>query len=143
MQRIPVESSNIKAVGFDADTSTLEVQFTNGGTYVYAPVPLRVFGELLAAESKGSYLASQIKPRYTAVKQPAEKGLFCFGCGEQAPTTLCTLRVVEYGEDLGETAAVLCAVCALSRPTASRDNEYGGMDVTLHPPTSGQQESPA
>lgn len=68
MQRIPVESSNIASVGFDADRSTLEVQFTSGGTYHYLNVPLRVFGELLAAQSKGRYFAEHIKPLYTVVK---------------------------------------------------------------------------
>lgn len=64
MEMIPVDSSNIEAVGYDVDSSTLQVEFKNGGTYQYFDVPERVFNELQHAASVGGYLASAIKGTY-------------------------------------------------------------------------------
>lgn len=33
MNRVPVSSSNLRAVGYDPNTRTLEVEFLNGGLY--------------------------------------------------------------------------------------------------------------
>lgn len=59
-----VISSVLEAVGFDAERSELHVRFRDGGTYVYADVPERVFRELLEAGSKGGFFANVIKPGY-------------------------------------------------------------------------------
>jgi hypothetical protein len=60
-----VDSSNIEAVGYDSSSQELHVQFLQSGkTYVYSSVPEWVFQELLAADSKGIYLNSQIKGTY-------------------------------------------------------------------------------
>jgi hypothetical protein len=64
MNRIPVSSSNISTVGFDADTQTLEIEFTNGNIYQYFDVPVTVYEELMQAESKGKFLTTQIKGVY-------------------------------------------------------------------------------
>lgn len=56
-----VESSNIAAFGYDQGSQTLVTQFTNGTRYSYEAVPLEVFGQLLAAESKGSAFHELIK----------------------------------------------------------------------------------
>lgn len=64
MEMIYVESSNIEAVGYDEDSSTLQVEFKNGGTYQYFDVPERVFEELRDADSVGKYLAANIKGVY-------------------------------------------------------------------------------
>jgi hypothetical protein len=64
MNRIPVSSSNISSVGFDADTLTLEIEFTNGNIYQYFDVPSTVYEELLQADSKGQFLSTQIKGVY-------------------------------------------------------------------------------
>lgn len=55
-----VESSMIHAVGYDAKTRTLEVVFNSGRTYIYDGVPPKVYKELMAAESKGSYMKAAI-----------------------------------------------------------------------------------
>ena len=39
IDRYPVESSNIVSAGYDAETRTLEVEFSNGGVYRYGDVP--------------------------------------------------------------------------------------------------------
>lgn len=72
IEMTPVESSNLEAVGYDADAKVLRVQFKNLATYEYANVPPEAYAGLMGAKSKGAYLASIIKPNYTATKQPVE-----------------------------------------------------------------------
>jgi hypothetical protein len=50
----------IKAAGYDPETHVLEVVFNNNRTYRYEGVPPEVYEELMAAESKGRYLLSEI-----------------------------------------------------------------------------------
>ncbi len=64
MNMTHVESSNVEAVGYDPDSSTLQVEFKNGGTYQYFDVPERVFEALRDADSVGGYLAANIKGVY-------------------------------------------------------------------------------
>ncbi len=60
-----VDSSNIEAIGYDPDTQELHVRFLKSGeTYVYYGVEEWAFQELMQADSKGTYLNAQIKPRY-------------------------------------------------------------------------------
>lgn len=61
MDMRPVSSSNISAVGYDPDTETLRVQFTNGSIYEYKNVPSVLFDEFLAAGSLGSFLNRNIR----------------------------------------------------------------------------------
>jgi KTSC domain-containing protein len=64
MDRLPVSSSNLASVGYDDAGQVLEVEFRHGGVYQYTGVSAAVFGEFLAADSLGGYLARSIKPRY-------------------------------------------------------------------------------
>lgn len=64
MDRIPVSSSNIAAIGYDATTMTLEVEFKNGSVYQYFDVPEGEYMNLLGADSVGSYLNQNIKTGY-------------------------------------------------------------------------------
>ena len=64
MQRQPVESSMLRSAGYDAATSTLELEFTSGRVYQYFDVPQDVFDELLAADSKGRYFLAVIDHAY-------------------------------------------------------------------------------
>lgn len=59
-----VESSNIETIGYDEDSSTLQVEFKNGGMYQYFDVPENIFEGLRDADSVGGYLASVIKGTY-------------------------------------------------------------------------------
>ena len=62
---LPVESSNIDAVAYDAATRRLYVRFlASGATYVYFEVPKAVFEEFLDADSKGRFLNAQIRDAY-------------------------------------------------------------------------------
>ena len=58
------ESSNIARYRYNADTQVLTVEFNNGGTYDYYDVPEMVFNQMGEAESKGQFLAQNIKGVY-------------------------------------------------------------------------------
>ena len=64
MKKTPVTSSNVESIGYDEDSSTLEIEFKNGATYQYFDVPENVFNELRNANSVGEYLAASIKGSY-------------------------------------------------------------------------------
>ncbi len=60
-----IDSSNIEAIGYDSDSQELHVRFLKSGeTYVYYGVEEWVFQELRQADSKGTYLNTNIKERY-------------------------------------------------------------------------------
>ena len=64
MQRVPVQSSNLASVGYDAVSQVLEVQFRDGGVYQYIHVPPSIHAGLMNAGSKGRYFHRFIMPRY-------------------------------------------------------------------------------
>lgn len=64
MNRQPVSSSNIAAIGYDVNSQTLEIEFLNGGVYQYFDVPQHVYDDLMSAGSHGQYLAQNIKGAY-------------------------------------------------------------------------------
>jgi hypothetical protein len=66
--RTPVQSSNVAAVGYDPASSTLEVEFLNGGVYEYQDVPAEVAAGLVSAGSVGAYFAANVRHRYTGRK---------------------------------------------------------------------------
>lgn len=68
MNRIPVSSSNVASVGYDLNTMTLEVEFTNGSVYQYFDVPETEYRNLLGASSVGTYLNQNIKTSYRYVQ---------------------------------------------------------------------------
>ena len=69
MKRTPVTSSVLRAVGCDADTAELEIEFTSGDVYRYYAVSPRVHRELLAAESPGAYFNQHVNDRYPTRQQ--------------------------------------------------------------------------
>ena len=68
MQREPVESSNVRSVGYDVQTKVLEVEFKNGGVYQYKDVPQETYTGLMASNSKGQFLNANIKNDYVVTK---------------------------------------------------------------------------
>lgn len=64
MERQPVKSSNIKSVGYDPATKTLEMEFHTGKVYRFRDVPGKAHSDLMQASSKGSHFARHIKNRY-------------------------------------------------------------------------------
>ena len=68
MQRIPVDSSNLASVGYNAGTNILEVEFHDGGVYQYEGVPDSIYHALIGDNSKGSYFYRNIRNRYRTTK---------------------------------------------------------------------------
>lgn len=68
-EMVPVKSSNIEAIGYDAKPKLI-VRFKNGGTYIYEGVPADKQDELMKAKSIGGYLATNIKGVYPFTKAP-------------------------------------------------------------------------
>jgi hypothetical protein len=64
-----IQSSNIKAIGWDADT--LAIDFHNGRRYKYTGVPKAVFDGMLAAESVGKYFHAEVKSRFPYSQEEA------------------------------------------------------------------------
>lgn len=64
MDRIPVSSSNLCAIGYDPDSQTLEVEFNNGRVYQYGGVPPFEYEALMGAASHGVYFNANIRNRY-------------------------------------------------------------------------------
>ena len=68
LNRLPVQSSNLRSVGYDSSTKVLEIEFHSGGIYQYSNVSENVYSALISASSKGKYFASYIKDSYPARK---------------------------------------------------------------------------
>lgn len=64
MDRVPVNSSNLITVGYDAASQTLEVEFKDGTVYQYFDVSAVEHETLMGAESIGSYFSSSIRSSY-------------------------------------------------------------------------------
>lgn len=61
MNRQSVTSSNLKSVGYDASSQTLEIEFHHGGIYEYYNVPSGIYEGLMNASSHGTYFDANIK----------------------------------------------------------------------------------
>ena len=71
MTRHPVQSSNIKSIGHDPKTNTLEVEFGSGGVYQYHGVPAEEHSNLIHHPHDGSigkHLHVHIKGKYACMK---------------------------------------------------------------------------
>ena len=65
MERVPVMSSTIVAIGYDSATQLMEIEFNTGAVYEYSGVPASVHEEFMASASKGQYLHTNIKNGYS------------------------------------------------------------------------------
>ncbi|MFY9910889.1 MAG: KTSC domain-containing protein [Candidatus Sulfotelmatobacter sp.] len=64
MQRVSVDSSSIASIGYAPEQQVLELEFRQSGeVYQYFDVPAEEHAAFLAADSKGTYLNLQFKPR--------------------------------------------------------------------------------
>lgn len=64
MELIDVSSSNIRQIGYDADTQTLGIVFNKGDLYHYNDVPEEVFEEMQRTASVGRFFHSEIRGKY-------------------------------------------------------------------------------
>jgi len=68
MDRIQVTSSDLRSVGYEEETQTLEIEFNSGSVYRYANVPPHEYEGLINASSKGKYFHANIKNAYSCTK---------------------------------------------------------------------------
>lgn len=68
MKREPVTSSNIVAIGYDAATQELEVEFRSGGIYRYSGVSQEQHEALIKAESIGKHFQAEIRNKFPSSK---------------------------------------------------------------------------
>jgi hypothetical protein len=64
VQRKPVESSVVAAVGYAEPNGILEIEFRTGRVYWYFDVPRREYEALVQAPSVGHYFNTKIRNRY-------------------------------------------------------------------------------
>jgi hypothetical protein len=67
IQRRPVQSSGLAAVGYSKRRHLLEIEFTNGAIYRYVEVPLSVHRLLMSAESKARFYDENVRGKYRSV----------------------------------------------------------------------------
>ncbi len=68
MEREAVRSGNIRSVGYDAGTKTLEIEFHSGGVYQYSGVPEKRYQAMMKSSAIGAYFIRDIKPWYSYKK---------------------------------------------------------------------------
>lgn len=61
MEWVAVQSSNVAAVGYDAERRVLGVRFSNGSEYEYRDVPESVYTNFLTSESPGQYFSRVVR----------------------------------------------------------------------------------
>jgi hypothetical protein len=68
VDREPISSSTVASVGYEEDSMTLEVEFVKGTVYQYPNVPREIYEELMGASSKGNYINTVLKARFTGIR---------------------------------------------------------------------------
>lgn len=68
MKLTKIKSSNVKGIGYDAETSTLYVDFTRDmgapSVYKYTGFPAEKYTEFLESASIGAFFAQEIRGQY-------------------------------------------------------------------------------
>ena len=72
MQRASIASDTVTSIGYEAATSTLELEFSSGDVFQFYNVPLTVYIALIKAASKGDFYHHNIKAVYES-KQVTEE----------------------------------------------------------------------
>ena len=65
MERKKVNSSQIRSIGYDEKSQTLEVELSDGSIWQYSRVPGEVHRRLLAAPSVVSYYRDNVEDDYS------------------------------------------------------------------------------
>jgi len=64
MEMIAVNSSAMRAVGYDPVSRRMKITFTQGNTYDFCRVPQHIHEGLMRSGSKGTYYNDNIRDRY-------------------------------------------------------------------------------
>jgi len=65
MERKKVSSSQIRSIGYEEKSQTLEVELADGSIWQYSRVPSEVHRRLLAAPSLISYFRDHVEEEYS------------------------------------------------------------------------------
>jgi hypothetical protein len=65
MERKYVDSSMIRSIGYDFNTSTLEIEFNSGAVWQYFDFPESTWYEFENTDSHGKFFLREIKSQYT------------------------------------------------------------------------------
>jgi len=68
MEMLPLESSMIRAVGYDIFRQILQIQFQSAEVFAYMDVPEKIYEELMEAPSAGRYFQDCIRDRYHYIR---------------------------------------------------------------------------
>jgi hypothetical protein len=72
MRPVPVESTTLGTVAYDADRKLLQLGFLDQTVYRYFDVPVDVHQNLLRASSKGAYFNRFIRGRFAHARVSAD-----------------------------------------------------------------------
>ncbi len=65
MERQFIESSMIKSIGYDPNSSTLEIEFNSGAVWQYFDFLESLWYDFESTESKGKFFHREIKNQYS------------------------------------------------------------------------------
>lgn len=65
MERTFIESSMISSIGYEVDSSTLEIEFKNGAVWQYFDFQESQWYAFEGAESQGKFFHREIKNQYS------------------------------------------------------------------------------
>lgn len=68
MERVKVESSNIRSVGYDKETGVLEIEFSNDSIFQYDSIQPETHNALMTSKSKGKYFHNYIKNFHSSTR---------------------------------------------------------------------------
>ena len=68
IKREPVISTNVASVGYSRNLHALEIEFVRGAVYRFLDVPQKVYRQLLASDSKGHFIAENLRGKYDFVR---------------------------------------------------------------------------
>ena len=68
IKRQPVASTIVASVGYSRPLHALEIEFTRGAIYRFLEVQPRVYRDLMASQSKGHFIAQNIRGKYRFVR---------------------------------------------------------------------------
>lgn len=81
---VPVKSSNLKSVGYDAEARELYILFKNDKMYRYTDVPEAIADSLVSADSAGKFYHASIKGIYTSERVEAVPAVVGEAAGSSA-----------------------------------------------------------
>jgi hypothetical protein len=64
MHRLPVKSSDVVSIGYDAKEQILEIEFRGNRIYQYSEVPQDIYNHFMRADSYGNYFNTYINKHY-------------------------------------------------------------------------------